>query len=261
VRPGPLSRRPSEEPAPAARRYLHAVTEILSRLADEEADAITAVGDKVAAMLVAGARLFVFGCGHSALSAQEIVYRAGGLMLVNPLLGPGIDGIGVRPATLTTQLERLDGYGATLVDAAPLASGDILIVVSLSGRNAVPVQAAKRARDLGVTVVAVTSSAYRDVTDAEPGRERLADVATFVLDTKVPYGDAVLQAPEVPQPFGPASGVAAAAVLHALVGGIVEGMLARGETPPVFLSANLDGGWEWNQRLLAEHQDRIFYLH
>jgi transcriptional/translational regulatory protein YebC/TACO1 len=32
------------------------------------------------------------GCGHSALAVQELVYRAGGLMLVNPLLAPGADG-------------------------------------------------------------------------------------------------------------------------------------------------------------------------
>nr|WP_211658846.1 SIS domain-containing protein [Phytoactinopolyspora halophila] len=250
----------TEIASPAPRRYLDAAIEILQRVASEESPALAEAGDRIAEQIAGGARLFAFGCGHSALAVQEIVYRAGGLMLVNPLLAPGLDGMTVRPATLTSQLERLSGYGPALVDTSPVRSGDVLIVVSLSGRNAMPVQTARRARELGATVLAVTSSSYADVPTRDESGERLVDVSDIVLDTKVPKGDALLSADGVPQPFGPASGVTAAAVLHALVAAIIDGLLARDITPPVFLSANLDGGSEWNEKHLAEHHDRIFYL-
>jgi len=46
----------------------------------------------------------------------------------------------------------------------------------------------------------------------------------------------------------------------AVIAAVIEGLVARGITPPVFLAANVDGGAEWNKRLLAENADRIFYL-
>ncbi|WP_207782825.1 sugar isomerase domain-containing protein [Phytoactinopolyspora limicola] len=247
-------------PAPAARRYLDAAVGILQRIADEEADHIAEVGNNIAATIADGGRLFAFGCGHSALAVQEIVYRAGGLMLVNPLLAPGVDGMTIRPTTLTSRLERLPGYGPALIETSPLRAGDVLIVVSLSGRNAMPVEVARSARDRGVTVLAVTSSAYDEVPARNASGERLTDVSDVVLDTKVPLGDAVLTDDGVPQPFGPASGVAAAAMLHALMAAVIDGMLQRGITPPVFLSANLADGAERNERLLDEYRDRIYYL-
>lgn len=245
---------------PAARRYLEAAVEILERIAEDETPALADAGDRIAERLADDGRLFAFGCGHSALAVQEIVYRAGGLMLANPLLAPGLDGVTARPATLGSKLERLPGYGTAIVDTSPLRSGDALVVVSLSGRNAAPVEAARRAAELGATVVAVTSSAYRDTPSRDPSGERLSDLADVVLDTKVPLGDAVLTADGVPQPFGPASGVAAAATMQALIAATVDGLLARGVTPPVLLSANIEGGADWNDALMAEHRDRIFYL-
>jgi uncharacterized phosphosugar-binding protein len=70
----------------------------------------------------------------------------------------------------------------------------------------------------------------------------------------------MLQAEGVPQKFCPASGVTSTALLQALVAATVEELLARGITPPIFLAANVDGGAEYNARLLAQYKDRILYL-
>lgn len=241
-------------------RYLNAVVALLERVRDEETPRIGEAAEAVAAALADGRRLFAFGCSHSSLVVQDIVYRAGGLMLVNPLYGPGVAAVDTRPATLGTALERLPGYATALLDNAPVRSGDVLIVVSVSGRNAVPVEMAAVARERGLTVVGVTSRAYDGLPSRHPSGRKLADLAHFVLDTKVDEGDAVLAADGVPQRICAASGVTGAALLHALVAAVVERLLARGLTPPVFRSANVDGGMEWNARLLAENADRIFYL-
>ncbi len=85
------------------------------------------------------------------------------------------------------------------------------------------------------------------------------DFADVVLDNKVDKGDAVLEDKRVPQKFVPASGVTSTALLQALVAATIEEVLERGITPPVYLAANVDGGAEYNQRLLAENRERIFY--
>ncbi|MEV5575789.1 SIS domain-containing protein [Spirillospora sp. NPDC052269] len=231
--------------------YFDAVTELLRTVRDAERERIDTAAETTAAALAAGRRLFAFGSAHSALPVQDIVYRAGGLMLVNPILAPGLAGVETRPATLGTALERLPGYASALLENGPVREGDVLIVVSVSGRNALPVEVAELAVVRGLTVLAVTSRAYET---------RLAEVAHIVLDNHVPVGDAILRDPSVPEPFCATSGVIVSALLQALTAAIIERLLARGLTPPVFRSVNLPGSTDHNAQLLKANADRIFYL-
>jgi uncharacterized phosphosugar-binding protein len=45
-----------------------------------------------------------------------------------------------------------------------------------------------------------------------------------------------------------------------LIASTIEELLRRGIVPPIFLAANVDGGKEYNARLLAQYRDRIFYI-
>jgi uncharacterized phosphosugar-binding protein len=96
---------------------------------------------------------------HASILAQELFYRAGGLVPVNPILAPGLT-TDVRPMTLTTRLERLPGLGKGIIAETPIQPGDVLIVHSVSGRNAVSVEAAQAGREKGAFIIAVTSLAY-----------------------------------------------------------------------------------------------------
>jgi uncharacterized phosphosugar-binding protein len=215
----------------------------------------------MAEAIAQGKRIFAFGCTHSSLPIQDLVYRAGGLMLINPLFGPGIASLDVRPATMSSAIERLQGYAQALLDNNPIGAGDVLILVSVSGRNAVPVEMAQLARERGIKVIGVTSRVYTDAfASRHPSGKKMYEFADVVLDNKVDQGDAMLRAEGVPQKFCPASGVTSTALLQALVAATVEELLARGITPPIFLAANVDGGAEYNARLLAQYKDRILYL-
>jgi uncharacterized phosphosugar-binding protein len=244
-----------------ADRYLDAVADQLRRLREEELPAIAAAAEAVADAVAGGRRIFASGCGHSSLAVYDLVYRAGGLALVNPLVVPGTGAADPPPATLSTAVERLPGLAAAVLDNSPVQAGDVLVVVSLTGRNAVPVELAAEARDRGLVVIGVTS---RACSEAAPSRHRsgrkLMDVCDHVLDCKVGVGDAALTAEGMPQRFAPTSGILGSTVLQLLMASTVELLLARGVTPPVLLSANVDGGVEWNARVLAENADRIFYL-
>ncbi len=244
-----------------ASEYLDAAIDLLRRIRDEEAEPLGEAAAAIADAVEAGGQVFAFGCTHSALPVQDVVYRAGGFMLVNPLLGPGITSLDVRPATLTSAMEKLEGYAEALLDASPLVAGDVLIVVSVSGRNAVPIEMAQLARERGATVIGVTSRAYTSaVTSRHPSGKKMADFAHIVLDNKVDKGDAVLAHERVPQRFCPASGVTSTALLQALVAATIGELVDRDMTPPVFLAANVDGGAEYNAQLFAEYGDRIHYL-
>jgi len=244
-----------------ANTYLDTVIGLLSRLKDEETGAIEQAANLIADAIEQGHSLFAFGCTHSSLPIQDLVYRAGGLMLVNPLFGPGITALDIKPTTISSGMEQMEGYAKVILDNSPMKSGDVLILVSVSARNAVPVELAQLAQERGIKVIGVVSREYSEsVTSRHSSGKKMNDFADILLDNKAPKGDAVLEAKGVPQKFTPVSGVTSIALLQALIAATIENLLGRGIVPPIFLAANVDGGKEYNARLLAQYRDRIFYI-
>lgn len=244
-----------------AETYLSIVIGLLTRLQKEEMGAIEEAAKMIADAIEQGHSLFAFGCTHSSLPIQDLVYRAGGLMLVNPLFGPGITALDIKPTTISSAMEQMEGYAGVILDNSPMKAGDVLILVSVSGRNAVPVELAQLAQERGIKVIGVTSREYSEAVSARhPSGKKMNDYADILLDNKAPKGDAVLQAEKVPQKFTPVSGVTSIALLQALIAATIEELLRRGIVPPIFLAANVDGGKEYNARLLAQYRDHIFYI-
>ncbi|WP_324783399.1 SIS domain-containing protein [Streptomyces sp. H51] len=246
--------------ATPADRFLDAAIGLLQRVREEEADAVAAAGALLADTVADGGRLFATGAGHSSLAAQDVVYRAGGLALMNLLAVPGVVGVDVMPATLGSALERVDGLASAVLDSSPIRSGDALVIVSLSGRNALPVEMAMSARARGVKVIGVTSVAYASRTRSRHASGGyLKDHCDIVLDSKIAVGDAELTLDTVPAPFAPASTVVTAALLQAVMATAAAALADRGIEPPLLRSGNVDGGHEWNARVMEEYGDRIFY--
>ncbi|MFD7277745.1 SIS domain-containing protein [Streptomyces sp. NPDC059862] len=245
-----------------ADQYLDAAIGLLHRIRDEEAEPIAAAGTLLADTVAAGGRLFAFGAGHSSLAAQDIVYRAGGLALMNLLAVPGVVGVDVMPATLGSALERVDGLATAVLDSSPLRAGDALVIISLSGRNALPVEMAMHARTLGAKVIGVTSVAYTArTTSRHTSGTYLKDHCDIVLDSKIAVGDAELTLDTVPAPFAPASTVVTTALLQAVMATAAGTLADHGIEPPLLRSGNVDGGHDWNARVLEQYGDRIFYQH
>ncbi|MEU6660541.1 SIS domain-containing protein [Streptomyces sp. NPDC046821] len=245
-----------------AGQYLDAAIGLLQRVRDEEGRNIAAAGTLIADTVADGGRLFAFGAGHSSLAAQDVVYRAGGLALMNLLSVPGVVGVDVMPATLGSALERVDGLAGAVLDSSPARAGDALVIISLSGRNSLPVEMAMNARALGLRVIGVTSVAYAEETKSRHSSGTfLRDHCDIVLDSKIEVGDAELTHEAVDAPFGPASTMIASALMQATMATAAAELADRGIQPPLLRSGNVDGGHEWNGRVFAEYGDRIFYRH
>ena len=240
--------------------YLDAIIQLLQQVRETQKEAIERAAQVIATAIQADHLVYAFGATHASLLAQELFYRAGGLVPVNPILPPGLT-TDIRPATLTSKLERLPGFGAQILSETPMEAGDILIVHSVSGRNAVAVEIAQGARQRGVYVIAVTSLAYsRAIQPRQPGMPRLFETADLVLDDGAPLGDAMVKLAGQPQKVGPASTVTGAAIVNAIVVRTAELLLERTGEMPVFMSGNLDGGDAHNQRWMEHYRGRLTYL-
>jgi len=241
--------------------YINLLIGLLEKIRDEETEIFEQAGKTIADAIIDGKRVFGFGCTHSSLHIQDVVYRAGGMLIINPIFGPGIASLDVRPATMTSEIERLPGYAKVVLDNQPIQKGDILILISVSGRNAVPIEMAQLAHERGIKVIGVTSRTYANsVESRHPSGKKMHDFADIVIDNFAPKGDALLEAEGFPVKFSPASGVTSVAVMHTLVTATIEELLKRGVTPPVAVAANVDGGQEHNQKVWQEYGNRIFYL-
>lgn len=241
--------------------YYEKLSELIKRINLEESQNLQQAAVILADAIITKKRIFAFGTGHSTFAAQDLAYRAGGLIVFNPIMGPGLSAFDQHPVTMSSHFERLEGYARVLLDNTPIQAEDVLIVISVSGRNAVPIEMAKLAQERGVHVIAVTSRAYAPaVKSRHASGKMLPDYAEVVLDNKAPVGDALLEANNMPQKFCAASSVTSNAVLQMLVAATIEVMIARGFQPPILMSSNLEGGDDYNARLIQEYRDRIFYI-
>lgn len=241
--------------------YIEEVTKLLNRIKVEEENTIDQAARMMADAIENGNCLFGFGCTHSSLPIQDVIYRAGGLILMNPIYAPGIAHLDVHPNTLTSAIEKMSGYAEVILDNQPIKKGDVLIIISVSGRNAVPIEMAKIAKERGIKVIGITSRTYTEgVESRHPSGKKMYEFADIVIDNKVDKGDAVLSAEGVKAKFTPASGITSIAVMQCLCAATIGELLERGLTPPVVIAANVDGGAEHNQKLFEKYKDRIFYL-
>ena len=240
--------------------YLETAIQLLQDIRASEGEAMEKAAQVMADAIQDNHLIYAFGPTHAGILAQELFYRAGGLVPVNPILPPGLT-TEVRPVTLTSRLERMPGLGSQIVAETPLEAGDVLIVHSVSGRNAAAVEVAQAARQRGAFIIVLTSLAYsKSVQPRQPGQPRLFETADLVLDDHAPIGDALIELPGQAQRVGPISTVTGAAILNAVVVRTAALLLARTGDMPVFMSANLDGGDAHNQRWLAHYKGRLTYL-
>lgn len=244
----------------SARAYFDAVEAGLARLRETQLAAIEQAAEIVVEAIVSDRKLFAFGATHSFILPMEMIYRTGGLMLVNPIYPHGMD-LSVRPLTMTSQIERVEGYGRALLGGTPAGEGDVLIIASASGRNPIVIDMAVAARERGMTIIGMVALEYANQsTSRHSSGKLLPELCDLVIDQCAPYGDAAVEVPGFPQKTGPLSSVLGCTIVNALTCEVVARLVGRGVTPPVFVSANLPGGDEHNQRLLDENCGRVLYL-
>lgn len=242
-------------------QYLESVTALMREIAATEQGPLERAAERLAAQIAADRLVHVFGPGgHSNLAAQEIFFRAGGLMHISAILDEGT--LLSNGALRSMAMERTPGYGRLVIADRRLGAEDLLILVNAYGINAALIDAALEAKRRGVFLIGVSSRRHAEATAPDhparhPTRQNLHDLVDIAIDTKVPVGDAVVSIPGVSEPVAAISTFANAFALNCLVIRTVAKLAARGLEPPIWRSGNAPGGDEANARFLARFRDRV----
>ncbi|MEV4757912.1 SIS domain-containing protein [Micromonospora sp. NPDC049559] len=242
----------------SAEGYLAVAVETMRRVAAGARDEVGRAADLITTALRSDGVIHAFGTGHSEALAMEIAGRAGGLVPTNRVALRDLVLHGGEPASLLgPMLERDPTVAHRLFELVPVRPQDVFVLASNSGVNGAMVEFALLVKERGHGLIAITSREHSSRVDSRhPSGRKLSDIADVVLDNGAPYGDAALPLPGGGA-VGAVSSITAALLAQQIVVEVVARLVAAGETPPVYLSANIPAGDAHNNELEARYTGRI----
>ena len=235
--------------------YAAVLTATIEQIRSTQRNKILIAAEFVKHVIQEDGLVYVFGCGHSHMLAEETFYRAGGLACVAPVFNEAL--MLHQSASESSSLEKKDGYYRNISQLENFTRKDMLICVSSSGINAVPVEFASAVRERGIPVVGIASDNYLSQVPHNVVGKHLQDVCDVCIDNSVPHGDACLQPEGLPIKMTPVSTVASTYIINSILAEGTESALKEGLAVPVYLSGNIPGGAEYNQSLIERYQKRI----
>lgn len=228
-------------------QFFSLALQLIETVSRDSAPAIEQCAEAIAEAIVNGQQLVMFGSGHSALVARDAAGRAGGLVPV-VVIEDVIEG----------DAERIEGFAKIIASRYALEAGSVLIVISNSGINAVPIEMAQLGKDLGLTVVAITSLPHsQSVETRHSSGKKLYEIADIVIDTHGERGDALLPVPGSDYRTGALSTMIGCAIVQAITVEAVKRVTDKGQTAPILVSANVPEGREHNLTMLKQYRDRL----
>ncbi len=237
--------------------YNKEITNLINTIEEKEKDNIFSAATIIFNALKNKKMLHVFATGHSHMIAEEMFYRAGGLVQINPVLVPYL--MQHEGAYSSTKYERISGLAKIIFDSLDLLEEEPFIIASNSGINAVPIEMAEIARKNNHDVIVITS--YESSKNLEPrveSKKHLYDYASVLIDNHVTYGDCIISTNE--GNIGACSTIAGAYIVQRIVLDVIKLCEDNNIDPLIYKSANT-GGDEHNKKMFEEYKKRIRSLY
>ena len=246
-------------------RFLDAATALLGRIGQTQSEALAEASKLCADAIGAGRLVHAFGSGHSRIPVEELFPRYGSYPGFNPIVELSMtfhtQVVGANGQRQAMFIERVEGLAEVILSNFQLEPPDAMLVFSVSGLSAVPIEIAKGARRRGLPVVAVTSVEHSlSGPSGHSSGTRLLDHADVVVDLCTPPGDALVAIEGLETPVAPGSTIAAVAIANEVKARTAALLVERGAMPPVLTSAALvgkDRSDELFDDAYAEHAHRL----
>ena len=227
--------------------YGDKILDVIKVAEEKNKDTIKLLAEKFAENIENDKVIHTFGTGHSHILGIELFARAGGLGNVDAMLDP--DTLTSFGAQRSGAMEKTSGVSDVIYDSYNIQPGDIMIITSNSGRNAMPIEMAMRCQKEGIYTVALTNlEQSKNQTSRHPSGKRLFECVDCVIDSCVPNADATLDLNGIKT--GPASSIVTMFLVNTIVSEAIKIVQSHGKRPYVFQSQNVDG---FNNDEIYEH--------
>lgn len=245
--------------------YRTQICDLLTEI-EQEKETIQKAAEIIADAVEKDLMIHVIGPGgHSNMAVEEVLWRAGGLMIWNTILDAGTNLI--HGAKRSNRVERTPGYAQTVLDCYGVGQneGEVIIIVNAYGINSMTIDTVLECKKRGVTTIAVTSSSFAQIVpQGHPARhssgKSLYSEADVFIDNHLPIGDAIIEFEGTGITTGSTSTFCNCFVMNCLTIEVINTLLERGIDPPVLISANMPGGDEHNKALEDKYAPRNKHL-
>lgn len=223
---------------------------LTEELEEKEKEHITQAAEIVADGIMNGGITQAYGGGHSGAAAMEVSGRAGGLIPSKMIYDPA-QGV----------YEKIEGVGTAITRKLMVHPHDVFFLISNSGRNPQTIELAQWIKSKGNKLIVVTSlESSKASTSRHSSGKLLYEFADAILDNHSVFGDSALSIEGMETKVCGTSSFAAVLLLQQTMYQAFQIMVDKGYIPPVYQSANIDGGPEYNRKLQAMYADRIYHF-
>jgi uncharacterized phosphosugar-binding protein len=223
------------------------VHELITEIESTQNEAIEAAARLMVQTIENGGLIQAYGAGHSFAGALELCHRAGGLIPTKAIREPS-GGI----------YESVEGVGTSFINRVDVREGDVVVVISNSGRNPLPIEMAMGCKAKGAKIIVITAlSASMNLKSKHSSGLNLYQLGDVVIDNKVIEGDAAITLPISGNKICGMSMLATSLIIQALTYRTAQLIEESGKIAPVYKSQNIDGGRAFNERLELPYKDRL----
>lgn len=232
--------------------YFKTMQDVVENVYKTQGDNIMKAAQILADTTQKGGIIYGFGTGHSHLVTDDAFWRAATPANYCALLEQSATGS--FEITKSYHIENTYGLGKMIVDYHRITPNDCMIIISNSGNNIAPVDAALRAKEKGIPVIAITAVEYGDFlkTKHKDG-VKLKDIADVVLDNCSLIGDAAVEIEGFEMKVGATSTIPAVFLQNAILTQMVELLVERGEDPDVYYNGHM----AFMDPSCADHNDKL----
>lgn len=234
------------------KQFKENIINLINKFDETQDENLKEIAKVIVDQIQAGDRFYAVGTGHSHMVGEEFYARAGGLACIQ-LIAPMELTLGEHPLK-STQIERIASYAQVIINQYKIKKGDVVMITSNSGRNALPIEMALELKKAGVKTIAFTNLEHsKNVTSRHESGKRLFEVCDYVLDNCGCIGDAMMEIEGVKGKMGSSSSIIGMYMAQTLSMLIAKEMHQRNMVVPVFLSANVDAGDQWNEDIMKQY--------
>lgn len=235
--------------------YHKAIVSLQERLIKTNKGELQKAIDLFAEAIIKDNIVHTFGTGHSHMIGLELFVRAGGLANVNAFLDSMV--MTTEGARRSAEIERIEGFAKIIWDQHTINNQDIFIIISNSGRNAMPLEMAMLAKNNGNKVIVITSlEQSKKYPSRHSSQKKLFQLGDVVIDNCVPSGDGLLNIGG--NLTGAASTISGCFMVNLIATEAMKIAHQKNVKLPIYHSQNIDG--YSNEELYELYKNRVKHL-
>ena len=232
--------------------YFNVMNSVVAKVLDSQRENIEKAAEILTHTTENGGIIYGYGTGHSHLVTDDAFWRAATPANYCALLEQSATGS--FEITKSYHIENTYGIGKIIVDYNRITPNDCMIIISNSGNNIAPVDAAIRAKEKGIPVIAITAVEYSEFLKAKhKSGQKLKDIADVVLDNCSLIGDAAVPIDNFKMKVGSTSTIPNVFLQNAILVQMVENLVEKGFEPDVYYNGHM----AFMDDSCADHNDKL----